>query len=161
MVSISWPLLGIQLATFVLAVFLLWRLFWKPLTKFMAARRQGIADDIEAAQQSRAAADAIEDQLRRRLADIDAEAGALIRRATDEGKRARDEMVREAQAEARRLIDVAGRQITEEKARAIRELRAETVSLATLMAEKALRQSLDPALQRRLVDDFARELGNG
>jgi F-type H+-transporting ATPase subunit b len=160
-VSIEPGLLLVQFATFGFAVFLLWRLFWKPLTRFMAARRRSIEEDIETAQQSRAAASEMEEQLRRRLAEIDTEAGALIRQATDEGKRAREDTVREAQTEARRLIESAGRQIAEEKARAIRELRAETVTLATLMAEKALRQSLDPKQQERLVDEFAHELDHG
>jgi F-type H+-transporting ATPase subunit b len=143
LVKLDPALLFVQLLTFGLAVFLLWRFFWKPLARFMGARSAGIERDLTEAQKQRA------------------DAAALLALAEEEGRKNRAEVIREAQAEARRMLENASRQIAEEKVRAIRELRAETINLAALMAEKALKQSLDPELQRRLVDEFARELADG
>jgi F-type H+-transporting ATPase subunit b len=161
LVKLDPALLFVQLLTFGLAVFLLWRFFWKPLARFMGARSAGIERDLTEAQKQRADAEALYGQMKERLAEIDERAAALLALAEEEGRKNRAEVIREAQAEARRMLENASRQIAEEKVRAIRELRAETVNLAALMAEKALKQSLDPELQRRLVDEFARELADG
>lgn len=160
MVKIDPALLFVQLLTFGLAVLILWRFFWKPLTRFMDARRRAIEQDIATAKQSRAAADGLEEEYRARLARIDEEAQAIMKRAADEGRSVKDEILREAQAEARRMLESTGRRIAEERVRAVRELRAETVSLAVLMAERAMKQTVDPKLQDRLVTEFARELAH-
>jgi F-type H+-transporting ATPase subunit b len=160
LVKIDPALLFVQLLTFGLAVLILWRFFWKPLTRFMDARRRAIEQDIATAKQSRAAADGLEEEYRARLARIDEEAQAIMKRAADEGRSVKDEILREAQAEARRMLESTGRRIAEERVRAVRELRAETVSLAVLMAERAMKQTVDPKLQDRLVTEFARELAH-
>ncbi len=154
-------LLFIQAVTFGLAVAVLWRFFWKPLAKFMAARQHALERDIAAARESRETTEQLQAQLAHRLAEIDAEATRLLQKASDEGRLAREQILKEAQAEARRLLDNAGRQIAEEKARAIRDLRAETVALSLLIAEKAMKQSVDAQVQHRLVDEFVTELKHG
>jgi F-type H+-transporting ATPase subunit b len=160
-VEINPYLLLIQAVTFGLAVFILWRFFWKPLVKFMDARRHAIEQDIETARKSRESAEKLQVQLTQRLAEIDTEARRLLQQASDESKLAREQILKEAQAEARRLLDNAGRQIAEERVRAIRDLRAETVALSLLIAEKALKQSVDAKVQHRLVDEFVTELKRG
>ena len=154
-------LLFIQAITFGLAVLVLWRFFWKPLAKFMETRRYAIEHDIETARQSRESAEQLQAQLTQRLAEIDTEAWRLLQLASDEGKRTREQILKEAQDEARRLLDNAGRQIAEARVRAIHDLRAETVALSMLIAEKALKQSVDAQVQHRLVDEFVAELNRG
>ena len=161
MVSIDPVLLLVQLGTFLVAVFLLWRFLWKPLAKFMEARRYAIEQDIENARKNRETAEQLRAQIDLRLAEIDTEARRLLQVANDESKRTREQILKEAQAEARRLLDNAGRQIAEERVRAIRDLRAETVALSLLIAEKALKQSVDAQVQHRLVDEFVTELKHG
>ena len=159
--SIDWSLLLIQAVTFGLAVLTLWRFFWKPLTKFMEARRYAIEQDIETARKSRESAEQTRTEVELRLNKIKAEAAELLQQAIDEGKRTREQILKEAQDEARRLLEAAGRQIAEERVRAIRDLRAETVALSMLIAEKALKQSVDAQVQHRIVDEFIAELKLG
>jgi F-type H+-transporting ATPase subunit b len=160
LISIDPALLFVQAVTFGLAVLLLWRLFWKPLTRFMRRRSDRIEHDIEAAEQARAEARRLELDLRRRLDRVEEEAKALLGRAAEESRAAREKLLADAHEEARRLIEDAGRQASAERERAARELRADTVALAMLIAEKALQQSVDPAVQQRLVREFVTELAD-
>jgi F-type H+-transporting ATPase subunit b len=148
------------MVTFGLAVLVLWRFFWKPLVRFMDKRRRDVETDLEAARSSRTEAEELQRRLSDQVAEIDKKANLLLELATEEGTRRREEILREAQAEARRLLEDARRHISEEKARAARELRAETVALSMLIAERALRQSVDPKVQERLVGEFVEELKN-
>lgn len=154
MIDINPALLGVQMATFLLAIVILWKFLWKPLAKFMEKRTRAIEQDLANAKKSREQAEELEAQFRARLAQIDEETRAILRRAADESKQLRDRMLFEAQEEARRLIQNASRQIETDQRHAIRELRTETVRLAVLIAEKALKQSVDPEVQERLIKEF-------
>jgi F-type H+-transporting ATPase subunit b len=157
-IKIDPALLGVQIATFLLAIVILWKFLWKPLAKFMEKRTRGIEQDIANARKSREQAEEIEAQFKARLTQIDEETRVILRRAADENKRMRDRMLAEAQEEARRLIQNASRQIEADQRHAIRELRTETVRLAVLIAEKALKQSVDPEVQERLIKEFVEGL---
>jgi F-type H+-transporting ATPase subunit b len=157
-IKIDPALLGVQIATFLLAIVILWKFLWKPLAKFMEKRTRGIEQDIANARKSREQAEEIEAQFKARLTQIDEETRVILRRAADENKRMRDRMLAEAQEEARRLIQNASRQIETDQRHAIRELRTETVRLAVLIAEKALKQSVDPEVQERLIKEFVEGL---
>jgi len=158
LIDINPALLGVQMATFLLAIVILWKFLWKPLAKFMEKRTRGIEQDIANAKKSREEAEEIEAQFKSRLAQIDEETRVILRRAADESKQLRDRMLAEAQEEARRLIQNASRQIETDKRHAIRELRTETVRLAVLIAEKAMKQSVDQEVQERLIKEFVEGL---
>ena len=160
MVSVDPGLLFVQLLTFGLAVLVLWRFFWKPLAQFMKRRAEQLATDIRDARRLRQDADELKAMLADRMSDSDAKAQAMLQLAVEEGGRKRDEILNDAEAEAKRLIEAAGHQIAEERRRLARELRGETVALAMLIAERALQQSIDPKVQERLVHEFAEKLKN-
>ncbi len=158
MISINPALLFVQMATFLFAILLLWRFLWKPLARFMEKRTLGIQQDVANAKKTREQVEELETQMKARLAQIDEEARGIIRRSADEGKQLRDRMLAEAQEEARRLIQNASHQIETDKLHAIRELRTETVRLGVLIAEKAMKQSVNPETQERLIQEFVEGL---
>jgi F-type H+-transporting ATPase subunit b len=160
LVKIDLALLFIQLVTFGLAVLLLWRLFWRPLARFMKGRADRVDHDIRSARTLRTEAEELKVHWDARMADAEEKAQATLQLAIEEGGRRREEIVREAQAEAKRLVEEAGNRIVEERRRTARELQTETVALAMLIAEQALKQAVDPKVQERLVNEFAARLKN-
>jgi len=160
LISIDPRLLFVQIATFLFAILILWRFLWKPLARFMEKRTRGIEQDIANAKKNREQAEELEAQFKARLAQIDEEARGILRRAAEDGKQLHDRMLADAHEEARRLIENASRQIDTDKRHAIRELRAETVRLAVLIAEKAMKQSVNQEVQERLITEFVAGLKN-
>lgn len=158
MVSIDPALLLIQLVTFGLAVFVLWRFFWKPLGRFMKNRADRIDYDIRSAGELKGEAEDLKRKWDEQMAEAETKAQAIIQQGVEQGGFRRDEIVRDAEAEARRMLDDANVRIAEERRKTARELRTETVALAMLIAERALKQSVDPAVQERLVKEFADKL---
>ena len=160
MVSIEPVLLLVQLLTFGAAVFLLWKFFWKPLNRFMKNRADRIDYDIRSAGELKTEAESLKRKWDSQMAEAEAKAQVIIQQGIEQGGRRRDEIVRDAEAEAKRRLDDAGDRIAEERRKTVRELRTETVALAMLIAERALKQSVDPAVQARLVEEFAERLRN-
>jgi F-type H+-transporting ATPase subunit b len=160
LVSIEPVLLLVQLLTFGAAVFLLWKFFWKPLNRFMKNRTDRIEYDIRSAGELKTEAENLKRKLDEQMAKAEEKAQVIIQQGVEQGGRRREEIVRDAEAEAKRMIDDAGDRIAEERRKTARELRTETVALAMLIAERALKQSVDPTVQERLVKEFAEKLRN-
>ncbi|HTW90129.1 MAG TPA: F0F1 ATP synthase subunit B [bacterium] len=158
MVSIEPVLLLVQLLTFGAAVFLLWKFFWKPLKGFMKNRADRIENDIRSAGELKSEAENLKQKWDEQMGEAEVKAQAIIQQGVEQGGFRRDEIVRDAEAEAKRLLDDANVRIAEEKRKTARELRTETVALAMLIAERALKQSVDPGVQERLVKEFAEKL---
>ena len=67
-------------------------------------------------------------------------------------------MVKDAEAEAHRLIEQTKRQLEEEKSKLSRELRQEVAGLSVRVAEKLLRHSINAKEQETLVAGFIKDL---
>lgn len=148
-----WILLA-QIASFLVAIFILWRFFWGPLTQMIEKRRSGIAKDIEDARKGREDVEGIKREYQAQLCEIDGKAKQILEAAAAEGKSTKEETLKAAQAQAKAFLDNARAEISTEKQLAMAELRKETVDLAVLIAEKILKQSVDQATRERMLNEF-------
>ena len=103
---------------------------FNPAREVLEKRRKRIAGDLETAKTSR------EDALAQE-ADI----------------------LAEAREEANRIVDRANREIELEKKKALEDMKTEIVSIASLMAEKAVAASMDVKIQDSLIEETLKEMG--
>lgn len=68
-------------------------------------------------------------------------------------------ILEEARAEAGRILDRASREIDLEKKKALEDVKTEIVSIASLMAGKAVAASMDVKLQDSLIQETLKEMG--
>ena len=68
-------------------------------------------------------------------------------------------MLDEAKAEAARIIERANREVELEKKKALEDMKTEIVSIASLMAEKAVAASMDVKIQDSLIEETLKEMG--
>ena len=64
-----------------------------------------------------------------------------------------------ARAEAGRILDRASREIDLEKKKALEDVKTEIVSIASLMAGKAVAASMDVKIQDSLIQETLKEMG--
>ena len=94
-----------------------------------------------------------------RKADIDKEAEAILDDARKKAKKQEAEILEEARAEAGRILERASREIDLEKKKALEDVKTEIVSIASLMAGKAVAASMDVKLQDSLIQETLKEMG--
>jgi F-type H+-transporting ATPase subunit b len=161
MIKIDPWLLLVQIASFLVALFILWRFFWGPLTQMIEKRRAGIRQDIEDARKGKQDVDQIKHRYETELSDIESQAKKMLEAAIQDGQSAKNEVLRVAQAQAAAFLENAKAEIAVEKNLAVAEVRNETVDLAVLIAEKILKQAVDPATRQRMLNEFIDGLKNG
>ena len=134
-------------------------LLFNPARDFLEKRRQKIAGDLETARSSKEIAVALKAEYEEKLKTIDKEAEAILDEARKQAKKQEAEILEEARNEANRIIERANREIDLEKKKALEDVKTEIVSIASLMAEKAVAASMDINIQDSLIEETLKEMG--
>jgi F-type H+-transporting ATPase subunit b len=158
--GVDLPKLIFQVVNFLLLLYLLNRFLFKPVLKLLDEResriRKGL-EDAEAAARDRALARAEHETA---LDEARKEAQAMVARANKIAEDSRAEILAEAKAQADKVTARAREEITAEKDKAMAELRATVADLALQAAGRLVRSEMDTPTQRRLVEDFLKEVKN-
>lgn len=160
-------LLAVNVAAFLLVLFLLAKYFFRPFGLFLKERAEHIEAQVTEAEKARRDAEAQveavrreQEEMRERLA---AEAEAYRREARQEAQR----ITAEASRSARERLQRAEEDLERQRQKLREELRAETAGLASLIARKALtlslgaeerQESVEAAIRR--VEELAKESRN-
>lgn len=137
-------------------------LFWlaaRPIGQALRRRREGIAASLAEAKAKREAAARTEEEIRSKIAALEAELADFARRAKEEGEKERAELIARGEAEARRLVTQAKEEVEAQAALARRELAAFAGELATDLAAKSLAAKMDDAAKKRFLDRAIGEIG--
>jgi F-type H+-transporting ATPase subunit b len=156
--SILWVLV-----IFIILVVVLYRTAWKNVLAGLTAREQRIRNDIAQAEAARHKAEESLAQYNKQLADAEARVRDLLDKARSDAEQIANGVRVRAQEEAQTIREKAEHEIERAKNDAIAQIYEQTAVLATSVAEKILRRSLNPDDQRDLVTrslDQLQSLGN-
>ncbi|MDI7249571.1 MAG: F0F1 ATP synthase subunit B [Bacillota bacterium] len=159
MIEFRWYELVWAVINFGILFFLLRKFLFGPVMGMMEKRRQEIAANLKQAEEARQETARLQAEYRAQLAAAQREAQEIMDRAVRAAEETRSRLVSEAQAEAARLRDRAVEAIAQEKEKALAELREEVTSLAIAAASRIIRRTMTEEDERRLVEEFAREMG--
>lgn len=143
----------IEVAAFVLMILVLAKYAYPPIMRAAEARQKQIEDTLKEAERTR---QEVNTALKTAQASIDeakSQAREVISRAQHEAKAQAEELRARGRREAEAQLERAREEIGAERDRAIRDLRAETGTLAIEVASRVLGQSIDPGTHRRLIDE--------
>ena len=145
--------INIFILFFVMSYFL-----FNPAREVLEKRRKRIAGDLETAKTSREDALALKAEYEDKIKSIDKEAQEILD-AAKKAKKQEADILAEAREEANRIVDRANREIELEKKKALEDMKTEIVSIASLMAEKAVAASMDVKIQDSLIEETLKEMG--
>lgn len=146
-----------QIIAFLLLIFLLYRVGYKPLLKLLDDRATNVRESLEAAERARQEMAAAEQRGVEELQQARREAQEIISRAREQSEQTVAQARNAAREEAERVRASIEQQTAAEQQRAREELRQEVVDLAILAASRVVRQSLDTEQHRRLIEETLRE----
>ncbi|MBI2958534.1 MAG: F0F1 ATP synthase subunit B [Chloroflexi bacterium] len=157
--GINWGVLIAQLAAFVILFLLLRKFAYKPIVGMLDQRAGRIRESMEQAELVKQQTLQAEERMKTQLEEARRDGQKVLAQAEQVSERLKEEARVAARKEAEAIITRAQAEIRLEREQAIDELRAEVVDIAILAAEKVVKESLDKAAHRRLIDDVIRESG--
>ncbi|MGH7549668.1 MAG: F0F1 ATP synthase subunit B [Gemmatimonadota bacterium] len=144
--------------TFVVLLGVLWKFAWNPILGALEAREQAIQRTIDDAERLQAAAEAVLEEHKARLAEARSEGNRILDEARRAGERMKSEIMEKSRAEANQVIERAHRQLELETEKAIQTVRSKAVDMALHAAERVLERSLTDADHRRLAEEAIAEI---
>ena len=146
------------IVTFGLLLWALAKFAWRPLLKALEDRQETIRrslDDADAAKQELARLQAESAQI---IAEARTEAQSIITQSRVDAEKVRNDLKTKASAEAATIVKNAERQIKQETAQAIQQIRREAVELSLNVASKLIRKNLTSEDNDALIQEALEQI---
>ena len=146
-------------ALMIIAVFALFLVLFNPVREMMKKRSDKIKDELDDAAKSQEDAAALKEEYENKLKDIDKEAEKILSDARRRALENENKIVANAKEEAAAIIERARTEAELEKQKAADDMKREMVVLASMMAGKVVKASIDTTVQESLINDTLKEIG--
>ncbi len=151
-------LLVAQIINFLILLFVLRKLLYKPILKMLDERKQRIAESMKQAQEIEERFAKLEEEQKAMLQKARQEADALLTQTKDAAKTLTDQLTSEARQQSEKIIEKAQEAAKREHDQMQKELRGEIVTLAVEVAQKATQEILTPEQKKKLTSDAIQDL---
>jgi F-type H+-transporting ATPase subunit b len=149
-------------ANFLLLLFLLWRVLYKPVTGMLDERARRVRESLERAEEVRRQAEQAEADRKTLLAETRREAEQIRARAEEQAKRILAEAKAQQEEQAARTIASARAEIEASRKQMEADLRAQIADLVVVAVDRVTRRALDTQAHRTLIQQFlTTDTGNG
>lgn len=120
----------------------------------MQANTAKVEGELAAAESAKAEAEAELEALTSSLGDAGAEAEAIVSEAREQATRLEADLIARAEADVAAARDRAAIEVSAQREQALADLRAAVAAQARTATEAVVRNNLDDATQRALIDDY-------
>jgi len=155
--SINWTLL-FSVVNFVILLYLLRRLLFKPALEFLDRRREQIASRIQAAQTAESEARELVEVREAELQQARERAEEILAATRRDAESMIDQAKQAAKIDADRILSDGKHRLEQERARMIHDLREAYADIAILGAERVLDREIRIDDHRRLLDQLLEEI---
>lgn len=158
--SLNWTLI-FNVVSFLLLLWLLRRILFKPALRWLEARREAEEARLNKAKALEAQAEALHKKAEAELAETNRLAREIVARAEAEAREILRRAREEAREEARRILQDTEKAVAQMKEKALADLRKEFAELVVLAAAQVLGREVRPEDHARLLNEFLARLGPG
>lgn len=148
-----------QTVVFLILVFLLAKLAWKPILNSLKEREETIQTSLDMAVKAKEEMAVLKADNEILLKEAREERDKILRDARDAANRLHDQAQTDAKKNADKIIEDAKAVIQTEKNAALRDVKEQVALFSLEVAEKLMRKNLsDDKSQKELADRFVKEL---
>ena len=134
-------------------------LLFNPVRDVLKKRRERVLSELEDASTKSKDANELKALYESKLKDISLERDRILEDARKKAKLKEADIIAKAEQEAKIITQRADKEIELEKRKALDELKREIVDIASVMASKALSSSMDMNMQKALIDETLKGIG--
>ncbi|HLP17898.1 MAG TPA: F0F1 ATP synthase subunit B [Bacteroidota bacterium] len=146
--------------TFILLVFVLGKVAWKPLLQALQDREHLIADALKKAEDARRESERLLEENTHKLREANEQTSRILKEGRELAEQMKNDIVAKAHEHAKAEMDRAKEEIQREKESALLEMKGEITEMAIAAAEKILDETLDAPKQKKMIDKVLQQLPN-
>ena len=146
------------IVTFLILLFILKKVAWKPILSALDQREKDIKDSLEKAEKAKEDAQKILDENQATLAKAEEESKKIIEQSRSYAENLKEQMLKESKEQAKKLVEDAAEEIDRRKDSAFEELKDQVAKIAVNAAEKIMKQNLDADKNKHIVDSYLKDV---
>ena len=146
------------IVTFLILVFILKKVAWKPILSALDQREKDIKDSLEKAEKAKEDAQRILDENQATLAKAEEESKKIIEQSRSYAENLKEQMLKESKEQAKKIVEDAAEEIDRRKDSAFEELKDQVAKIAVNAAEKIMKQNLDADKNKHIVDSYLKDV---
>lgn len=150
--GINWKLLIGEIINFLVLLFILNKLVFKPLLKMMNERQKKIERGINQAAESEKRLKEISDLTKEIEQKTRKEANKLIDKGKENGQKERDRIIAQAKEDGIKLQKEADTQIAQEHKKALASVQSEVLEMSKKLAGAILHQAIGEKEDKTIID---------
>lgn len=135
------------------------RILFKPVSKFIEDRSDGIQNDIDTAKRMTARADALLAEYEEKLEKAHEKGQSILLSAHERAEKDSSVIIAKAREEADRIIRATRKSLEDERVYAEHVLMEQTADLSIQAASRILQTNIDSGKNRALVAEFLESVG--
>ena len=147
-----------QLLATLVIVLLLAKFLWKPAKKYIDARKNYVASNIEEAAKRNEEAGKLLAVAQERIDNSESEAAEIVKNAKKEAQAEADKIIESANRTAKDRIEQANLEIESAKRQSLEDMRKEIIDVAMLAATKVVEREIDAKDNEKFLKDFVKEV---
>ena len=146
------------IVNFFILVVLLAKFAWKPVINALDAREKKIKDDISSAQEARASAEKIKQEMEAQLADLSKQSIQKLKEAQAVAEQEKQKILEGAAHQAQNIIAQAKREIDAQTQKAVETLKAQMADTTLLALQKFIIKQEDENTSRKQIEEVLKEI---
>ena len=144
----------IQLINTAILCFILSKLLYQPVLKFLNARKEKISSQIDKTEADMAQAQALKKEYEEKLKNIESERTAILQEARTTALKNSQIIISDAKTEATAIKDRANLEIERAEEKAKDDIKKQIVQVSTLMSEKFVAAKMTEDEQNETISDL-------
>lgn len=158
--GVTWPTLIAQMINFVLVAIVLYKFAVKPIAATLDERQQKIADGLQYAEEMKAQLAAATRERDEKIKEAAADAQRILTESREQSKEMIEKKTQEAAAQAEAIIRKATEATEQERKKMLSDVRQEVARLVVATSSKVLSRDLSDAEKSTFSESAAKELAN-
>jgi len=150
--GVNYKILIAQLLNFAILFFVLYKLGYKPIFKFLEDRRGRIKEGIDMADKAEVRLSEAEEEKKAIIINSKKEASDIISKADKLAKEKKDEMISKAKEEIRLVVDQEKERMKAERTQITKDIKNEITDLIAIAVEKILEEKIDITKDKAIID---------
>lgn len=150
MIDLSFTLF-LQWVNFLVLLFIMSKLLFKPISSFLDKRAQEIKQNIDSAEEGRVKAQQELDAAKKELQQAQGQAREILSQTRTEASAAKEAMLVEAKKESAGIVAKTKEEIEREMDKARLKIQAQSVDIGVMIAEAILEKKIDKAAEEELI----------
>lgn len=152
-IGIDWKLLLFQIFNFLLLLFILRKVLYKPILNFLEARQKKIEEGLAKSEKFEEEWQKIKDVQKEKMAETEKEASLIIEKARADAEKKEKEILLVAKEKSEKIIEEAKLDISREKDKILSEVKKETADYVVFATERILKRVVKDEDEKEIIKE--------